>query len=196
LRPSATGVETERENRTKTIAVHGEALAARELAQASDAMMAHPLALQQPLDPGRAPSRQELHPSSSRRIDEHDRRARCFPDPREQSRGRARRGASPAVSLRKSRSGAVAPFAELVAALSAWLVFRDPSAWRSSYPTSPLPVAQPNRRATGAPGPFSRSVYDPIAYPVSELPPCPAARRGAARRSQRPRGAIAWRIRG
>jgi hypothetical protein len=46
LRPSATGVETERENRTKTIAVHGEALAARELAQASDAMMAHPLALE------------------------------------------------------------------------------------------------------------------------------------------------------
>jgi hypothetical protein len=45
LRPSATGVETERENRTKTIAVHGEALAARGLAQASDAM-AHPLALQ------------------------------------------------------------------------------------------------------------------------------------------------------
>jgi hypothetical protein len=46
LRPSATGVETERENRTKTIAVHGEALAARELAQASDAMMVHPLALE------------------------------------------------------------------------------------------------------------------------------------------------------
>jgi hypothetical protein len=45
LRPSATGVETERENRTKTIAVHGEALAVRELAQASDAMMARPLAL-------------------------------------------------------------------------------------------------------------------------------------------------------
>ena len=46
MRPGATGVETERENRTKTIAVDGEALAARELAQASDAMMAHPLALQ------------------------------------------------------------------------------------------------------------------------------------------------------
>ncbi len=45
LPPSATGVETERENRTKTIAVHGEALAACELAQALDAMMAHPLAL-------------------------------------------------------------------------------------------------------------------------------------------------------
>jgi hypothetical protein len=45
LRPSATGGATERENRTKTIAVHGEALAARELAQASDAMMAQPLAL-------------------------------------------------------------------------------------------------------------------------------------------------------
>lgn len=46
MRPSATGVETERENRTKTIAVHGEALAAHELAQTSDAMMAHPLALE------------------------------------------------------------------------------------------------------------------------------------------------------
>ena len=40
------GVETERVNRTKTIAVHGEPLAARELPQASDAMMAHPLALE------------------------------------------------------------------------------------------------------------------------------------------------------
>jgi hypothetical protein len=46
LRPSATGVETEPENRTKTIGVHGETLAVRELAQASDAMMAHPLALE------------------------------------------------------------------------------------------------------------------------------------------------------
>lgn len=46
MRPSATGVETERETRTKTISVHGEALAARELAQASHAMMAHPLALE------------------------------------------------------------------------------------------------------------------------------------------------------
>jgi hypothetical protein len=63
LRPSATGVETEPENRTKTIAVHGEALAARELAQGSHAMMAHPLALE-PRNlqtPGRAPSQQELH---------------------------------------------------------------------------------------------------------------------------------------
>lgn len=46
MRPSATGVESERDNRTKTIAVQGEALAARELAQASHAMMAHPLALE------------------------------------------------------------------------------------------------------------------------------------------------------
>ena len=63
MRPSATGAETERENGTKTIAVHGEALAAREHAQASDAMIAHPLALQlrNPPDPGRAPSQQELH---------------------------------------------------------------------------------------------------------------------------------------
>jgi hypothetical protein len=45
LPPSAAGAETEREDRTKTIAVNGEAPAACELAQASDAMMAHPLAL-------------------------------------------------------------------------------------------------------------------------------------------------------
>ena len=66
MRPSATGVETERENGTKTIAVHGEALAARELAQASDAMMAHPLALQlRNPRPGSSSQSTRTPPSSS-----------------------------------------------------------------------------------------------------------------------------------
>jgi hypothetical protein len=38
--------EAEREKRAKIIAAEGEALAAGELAHASDVMMAHPLALQ------------------------------------------------------------------------------------------------------------------------------------------------------
>jgi len=38
--------EAEREKRAKIIAAEGEALAAGELAQAADVMMAHPLALQ------------------------------------------------------------------------------------------------------------------------------------------------------
>src|SRR6201986_2503843 len=38
--------EAEREKRAKIIAAQGEALAGGELAQASDVMMAHPLALQ------------------------------------------------------------------------------------------------------------------------------------------------------
>jgi len=38
--------EAEREKRAKIIAAEGEALAAGELARASDVMMAHPLALQ------------------------------------------------------------------------------------------------------------------------------------------------------
>ncbi len=86
MRPSATGVETERENRTKTIAVHGEALAARELAQASDAMMAHPLAL-------------ELRNLQTR------------------------------VELPVNKNSTVV----FPAHLSASLVFRDLSAWRSSH---------------------------------------------------------------
>ena len=45
-RAMARQAETEREKRAKTIAAQGEALAAGELATASDVMMAHPLALQ------------------------------------------------------------------------------------------------------------------------------------------------------
>jgi len=45
-RAMARQAEAEREKRAKIIAAQGEALAAGELAQASDVMMAHPLALQ------------------------------------------------------------------------------------------------------------------------------------------------------
>jgi len=45
-RAMARQAEAEREKRAKIIAAEGEALAAGELAQASDVMMAHPLALQ------------------------------------------------------------------------------------------------------------------------------------------------------
>src|ERR1700747_3664446 len=45
-RAMARQAEAEREKRAKIIAAQGEALAAGELAAASDVMMAHPLALQ------------------------------------------------------------------------------------------------------------------------------------------------------
>ena len=45
-RAMARQAEAEREKRAKIIAAEGEALAADELARASDVMMAHPLALQ------------------------------------------------------------------------------------------------------------------------------------------------------
>jgi hypothetical protein len=45
-RAMARQAEAEREKRAKIIAAEGEALAAGELANASDVMMAHPLALQ------------------------------------------------------------------------------------------------------------------------------------------------------
>jgi len=45
-RAMARQAEAEREKRAKIIAAQGEALAAGELANASDVMMAHPLALQ------------------------------------------------------------------------------------------------------------------------------------------------------
>jgi SPFH domain / Band 7 family len=45
-RATARQAEAEREKRAKIIAAEGEALAAGELGQASDTMMAHPLALQ------------------------------------------------------------------------------------------------------------------------------------------------------
>ena len=45
-RAMARQAEAEREKRAKIIAAQGEALAAGELAHASDVMMAHPLALQ------------------------------------------------------------------------------------------------------------------------------------------------------
>jgi regulator of protease activity HflC (stomatin/prohibitin superfamily) len=45
-RAMAREAEAEREKRAKIIAAEGEALAARELGNAADVMMAHPLALQ------------------------------------------------------------------------------------------------------------------------------------------------------
>jgi regulator of protease activity HflC (stomatin/prohibitin superfamily) len=45
-RAMARQAEAEREKRAKIIAAEGEALAAGQLAEASDVMMAHPLALQ------------------------------------------------------------------------------------------------------------------------------------------------------
>ena len=86
-RAMARQAEAEREKRAKIIAAEGEALAAGELAQASDVMMAHPLALQlrnlQTLvEVGR---RQELHRRVPSAADEHHQRAGRVPQPREPS---------------------------------------------------------------------------------------------------------------
>ena len=83
-RAMARQAEAEREKRAKIIAAQGEALAAGELADASDVMMAHPLALQlrnlQTLV--EIARRQELDRRLPRPADEHDRRARRVPGPR------------------------------------------------------------------------------------------------------------------
>jgi hypothetical protein len=90
-RTMARQAEAEREKRAKIIVAQGEALAAGELADASDVMMAHPLSLQprQPPDPRRAGNRHELHRRVPCAADEHDRRARRVPGTRRQSRRHA-----------------------------------------------------------------------------------------------------------
>ena len=93
--------EAEREKRAKIIAAQGEALAAGELATASDVMMAHPLALQL----------RNLQTLVEVAVDKNSTvvfpaplmstigELGAFLGPREESRGRARRAASPAVTL-------------------------------------------------------------------------------------------------
>jgi hypothetical protein len=88
-RAMARQAEAEREKRAKIIAAEGEALAAGELARASDVMMAHPLALQlsQPSDPGRDLRRQELDGRLPGAADEHDPGAGRLLEPRDRGRG-------------------------------------------------------------------------------------------------------------
>ena len=83
-RAMAKQAEAEREKRAKIIAAEGEALAAGELANASDIMMAHPLgaAASQPADADRDLGGQELHCDLPGAADEHDPGARLVPGPR------------------------------------------------------------------------------------------------------------------
>ena len=94
-RAMARQAEAEREKRAKIIAAEGEALAAGELGHASDVMMAHPLALQlrNLQTPGRDRRRQELHRHVPRAADEHHRRARRLPGPRDEGGGLGARSA-------------------------------------------------------------------------------------------------------
>ena len=87
-RAMARQAEAEREKRAKIIAAQGEALAAGELAQASDVMMAHPLGLERPTSRPWPRSSTKLHRRFPRSADEHDRRTRRVPGTREQSRRR------------------------------------------------------------------------------------------------------------
>ena len=90
-RAMARQAEAEREKRAKIIAAEGEALAAGELARASDMMMAHPLALQ--LRNLQTLVEIAVDKNSTvvfpRAADEHDRRTRRLPDPRDPGRRRA-----------------------------------------------------------------------------------------------------------
>ena len=83
-RAMARQAEAEREKRAKIIDAEGESLAAAPLGEASDIMMAHPLALAaaQPAEPGRDRGGQEHHRGVPGAADEHHRGARRVPGPR------------------------------------------------------------------------------------------------------------------
>ena len=109
LRAMARQAEAEREKRAKIIAAQGEALAAGELATASDVMMAHPLALQlrnlQTLvEVAVDKNSTVVFPAPA---DEHDRGTRRVLGAREQGRRRAPRRPGSANRVRKWRTGAL-----------------------------------------------------------------------------------------
>ena len=89
-RAMAKEAEAEREKRAKIIAAEGEALAAGELAHASDIMMAHPLALQlqKPADADRYLRGQELDRDLPVTADEHDPGVGLVPGPRNGASGK------------------------------------------------------------------------------------------------------------
>ena len=108
-RAMARQAEAEREKRAKIIAAQGEALAAGELATASDVMMAHPLALQlrnlQTLvEVAVDKNSTVVFPAPA---DEHDRGTRRVLGAREQGRRRAPRRPGSADRVRKWRTGAL-----------------------------------------------------------------------------------------
>jgi hypothetical protein len=88
-RAMARQAEAEREKRAKIISAEGESMAAAALGEASDTMMAHPLALQlrNLQSPGRDRGGQEHHGGVPRTADDHDRRAGDLPRPRAERRG-------------------------------------------------------------------------------------------------------------
>jgi hypothetical protein len=101
-RAMARQAEAKREKRAKIIAAQGEALAAGELAAASDVMMAHPLALQlRNLQTGSKSRSTRIHRRLPRPADEHDRRARSVHATREQSCQPAPRHPRPADTIHK-----------------------------------------------------------------------------------------------
>ncbi len=108
-RAMARQAEAEREKRAKIIAAQGEALAAGELAHASDVMMAHPAraAAAQPADARRGRGRQELDGRVPRAADEHDRRARGVHGTRNQSRRRTARPTLAADHIDERRPASV-----------------------------------------------------------------------------------------
>jgi SPFH domain / Band 7 family len=80
-RAMARQAEAEREKRAKIIAAEGESMAAAALGEASDTMMAHPLALQLRnfADAGRARGGEEHHGGVPSADDECDRRDQQLP---------------------------------------------------------------------------------------------------------------------
>ena len=105
-RAMARQAEAEREKRAKIINAEGESMAAAALGDASDTMMAHPLALQ--LRNLQSLVEIGVDKNTHRRLpgaaDEHDRGARLLPGPREGGGGR-RAGAGHRGQPRRPRAG-------------------------------------------------------------------------------------------
>ncbi len=112
-RAMAKQAEAEREKRAKIIAAEGEALAAGELAHASDIMMAHPLALQLRnlqtlIDISVDKNSTVIFPAAA---DEHDPGTRLVPRSRECARQATRRCASRLRSKPANRRARLTPAA-------------------------------------------------------------------------------------
>jgi regulator of protease activity HflC (stomatin/prohibitin superfamily) len=109
-RAMARQAEAEAEKRAKIIAAEGEALAAGELGRVGRDDGPSPGATAaQPADDGRDRRRQELHDHVPGPADEHDRRARRVPEPREHRGERPTRRGRPAGDVQRRRNQAMNP---------------------------------------------------------------------------------------
>ena len=177
-RAMARQAEAEREKRAKIINAEGESLAAAALGDASDTMMAHPLALQlrnlQTLvEIGVDKNTTVVFPAPA---DDHHRRTRAFPDQRE-SRIRDSRPARPRKRQIRTRVAIAGdPVAESAAAHRTWVQGAGTTTTGHDACDTTCWLIEPSRAPANPPLPRepTTSRSEPVTASSSTFAACPS----------------------